>query len=325
MTLDWSVTWAPSNVSCTCLTLYRVSDSACVSRSWKRLLAIWLDRYAPTTANDVTASIRVVRTVRNCSDRRQRCCSARPRYLRPGRNRRTPVPTSRATRSATMRARRCQIRARNATCRRPGTGVLPGPGTSCGSPAGEVPSWAAGSDPCFVADTTHRQYNFRGLRVLFDLGPQALDMDVDQAGIGGVAVAPHLLQQQLPGEDLPRLAGQRHQEVELQRGQGNPLAAPADGVAGDVDGDVRDLQRFGGLLVAGAEAGAYACHQLRGLERLRHVVIGTGFQPANDVGGIGLGGQHDDGDIGLAANLPADLDAVHAGKHEVEQDKVGPR
>ncbi len=72
MTLDWSVTWAPSNVSWTCLTLKRDSDSACASLSWKRLLAIWLDRYAPTIANDVTASSNVVRTVRNSNDRRHR-------------------------------------------------------------------------------------------------------------------------------------------------------------------------------------------------------------------------------------------------------------
>ena len=48
----------------------------------------------------------------------------------------------------------------------------------------------------------------------FDLRAQSLDVHVDQAGVGGVAVAPHLLQQYLTGEDLAGLAGQRDQQVE---------------------------------------------------------------------------------------------------------------
>src|SRR5690606_18964232 len=94
--------------------------------------------------------------------------------------------------------------------------------------------WWAG----LVAHTAHGQHDLGVFRVAFDLRAQALDVDVHQAGVGRVAVAPHLLEQHLAGEDLARLAGQRHEEVELQRGQRDGLAGPGHLVAGHVDGQV---------------------------------------------------------------------------------------
>ena len=63
------------------------------------------------------------------------------------------------------------------------------------------------------------------LGIVLDLGAQPLHVDVDQAGVGGVLVAPHLLQQGLAAEHLHRLAGQGHEEVELQRSEGDADAA----------------------------------------------------------------------------------------------------
>ena len=56
--------------------------------------------------------------------------------------------------------------------------------------------WPWGSGPCFVADTTNRQYNFRSFRITFNFGPQSLDMDIDQPGVSRVPVAPDLLEKQ---------------------------------------------------------------------------------------------------------------------------------
>ena len=64
--------------------------------------------------------------------------------------------------------------------------------------------------------------------------------------------------------------------------------------------------------------------QLLGLERLDDVVVGAGLEPDDDVDGVALGGQHHDRDAGLGADLLADVDAVLAGQHQVEQHQVGP-
>ena len=68
-----------------------------------------------------------------------------------------------------------------------------------------------------VADAADGQHDLGVLRVGLDLGAQPLHVDVDQPGVGGVAVAPDLLEQHLAGEHLPGLAGQADQQVELER------------------------------------------------------------------------------------------------------------
>ena len=56
-------------------------------------------------------------------------------------------------------------------------------------------------------------------RVAFDLGAQALHVDVNEPGVRRVPVTPDLLEQHLAGEDLARLASQRDEQVELERRQ----------------------------------------------------------------------------------------------------------
>ena len=99
------------------------------------------------------------------------------------------------------------------------------------------------ADP--VADTAHRHHDRGTLGVLLDLGPQALDVNVDQAGIGRVLVAPHLAEQLLAGEDLPRRASQGDQQLELQRSQSDDRVAALDLVTGDVDVEVTGAHVLG--------------------------------------------------------------------------------
>ena len=76
------------------------------------------------------------------------------------------------------------------------------------------------------------------LGIVLDLGAQPLHVDVDQAGVGGVLVAPHLLEELIAGEDLPGGAGERDQQVELEGRQADLGLATADLVSGDIDVEV---------------------------------------------------------------------------------------
>ena len=142
-----------------------------------------------------------------------------------------------------------------------------------------------------------------------------------------MAVAPDLLQQHLAGEDLARLAGERDQQVELQRRQLHLLAVAADRVGRHVDGDLvagrTDGQHLRRHVLAPAQPGPHPGHQLLGLERLDHVVVGAGLQPEHHVDGVALGGQHHDRHAGLAPDGAGHVDAAHARQHQVEQDDVG--
>ena len=62
------------------------------------------------------------------------------------------------------------------------------------------------------------------------------------------------------------------------------------------------------------------------IERLTHVVDGTEFERLDEIGGVGLGGEKNDGDftprrIGL--DVGTGFIAIHHRHHDVEQDEVG--
>ena len=75
-------------------------------------------------------------------------------------------------------------------------------------------------------------------------------------------------------------------------------------------------------VLAAAQACAHARHEFLGLEGLRHIVVRAGFEPRHHVCGIRACGQHHDRGVGDATNRPAHVEAVHAGKHDVEEDQV---
>src|SRR5829696_10030106 len=67
--------------------------------------------------------------------------------------------------------------------------------------------------------------------------------------------------------------------------------------------------------------------EVGGVERLGDPVVGTGREGHGPVGVQGLGGEHDHRDraVGpLVAEAGADLVAVHARHHRVQQDQAGP-
>ena len=72
--------------------------------------------------------------------------------------------------------------------------------------------------------------------------------------------------------------------------------------------------------------GANPREELARVEGLGEVVVRADLEPDHLVHVLALGGQHDDGQggpLGRRADLAADLEAVHAGQHQVEQDEVG--
>ena len=148
-------------------------------------------------------------------------------------------------------------------------------------------------------------------------------MHVHEPGVRRVPVAPDLFQQHLASEDLPGLAGQRDEQVELERSQADRVTRARHRVPGHVDGQVADgelLRRGRGLA---PKPGADPSDELLGLERLDDVVVGAGLEAEHDVDRVGLGRQHHDRHPRLGPDLLADIDAVAAREHQVEQHQVG--
>src|SRR5205823_4279028 len=77
-----------------------------------------------------------------------------------------------------------------------------------------------------VADAVDRLDPLRVVRVVFDLGAQPADMSVDAAQVDRLVLAPHQAQDVVPAQHLPGPLGQRVEEVEIEAGELDRLAAP---------------------------------------------------------------------------------------------------
>ena len=75
-----------------------------------------------------------------------------------------------------------------------------------------------------------------------------------------------------------------------------------------------------------AQHGLHPRHQRRLVDRLGEIFVGAGFEPGDDVLGVGLGRAQDDRrerHRRIVLDPLADLDAVDLRHHDVEQDQVG--
>ncbi len=122
-----------------------------------------------------------------------------------------------------------------------------------------------------------------------------------------------------------RVAGKVVEKGVLGGREADLLAADAHHAAGIVDAQVARLEHLtdgGELALIAAEDGADAGQELQVAERLGDVVVGAHLQAAHLVHLSGAGGKHDDGNVGKAPDLLAQLEAIDIGKHDVEQDEV---
>src|SRR4051812_118098 len=238
LTSDWACCTPESDWS-TAARIFAPSSWSLICRNRTRL----------TITTITPATSMVIAPTRSCSDARQACTARR---------------TRRAL-SSIVRRRKAANRGAPPAGAPEGWVAAPGsgPGPSAAHPATSGPSGrssarsiaegpvvvlTAGSGPArswrtgLVADAADGQHDLRLLGVALDLGPQALDVHVDQPGVRGVPIAPDLLQQQLAGEHLPGLAGQRDEQVELEGGERDGHAVPGHLVRRDVDLHVADRE-----------------------------------------------------------------------------------
>src|SRR5690606_26993108 len=226
--------------------------------SWEVICHCSTMQSAKTTARD---SASVLTTMRSCMERRH--SDSNWRHLCAANSRTRP------TERHTSRPRRVHMLTATVPPRPPLHGLRgsqrpPRSGRRCGA---VVLSRRAG----LVADTADGEHDLGSLRVSLDFGPQSLDVHVDQPGVRCVPVAPDLFEQHFPGEDLAGLAGQRHQQVELQRSQLDRLAVAGDFVPRDVDGDVADGEDLSGFGVGATQTGTQPGDELFGFERFDDV------------------------------------------------------
>src|ERR1700722_5277366 len=180
-----------------------------------------------------------------------------------------------------------------------------------------------------VADAADREHEFGVLGVELDLLAQVADVDVDRALVAVGRVAPDPRQQHVAGEHPARRARQCRQQLELDVGQLDVVAADPHGPFREVDSHLADLKRT--LIGTGQCRPRHLRSPQRRLdpagelaqrERLGDVVVGAELEPDDLVDLLGLGRQHDDRHRAAAPQLPADLEPIDPRQHQVEHDEV---
>ena len=67
----------------------------------------------------------------------------------------------------------------------------------------------------------------------------------------------------------------------------------------------------------------YARDELARFERLTDIVVSTHLQARYSIDDVAAGGQHDDRNLAGLADLPADIEAIAARQHDVQQQQIG--
>src|SRR5271165_799851 len=178
-----------------------------------------------------------------------------------------------------------------------------------------------------IAGAAHGFEIARILRVGLDFFANTAHVDVDRARRDIRSVAPDGVKQVVAGEYASAVAGEVIEQAELGGRGGNECSADGEGHRGGIDFDFADFDRARRKrALEAAHDGFDAGDQLARAEGLGDVVVGTEFEAEDAVGFATFRGEKNyrhRGEGGSLANGAADLEAVFAGDHDIEQEKRG--
>jgi hypothetical protein len=160
-------------------------------------------------------------------------------------------------------------------------------------------------------------------RVRLDLAAQLDDVRVHNAVGDEDVVSPYGVDDLGAGDHAAEVVEEELQHLQLDGGEiGACAAAPKLG-AGEIGLAVAETAHRLGIGGGAAEQGADAGAELTGTERLGHVIVGAEIEAHDFFGLLSFRGQHEDRGADLVApQVAADLEAVLARQHDVEQDEV---
>ena len=165
--------------------------------------------------------------------------------------------------------------------------------------------------------------------MILDLFAQTLDVYVYRAGVANVFIAPDLIQKLFSGKNVVGRSCQKIEKLQLLWRHIDIFSHIHNGIIGFIDCQIGIFDTFhsrlcrnGSSWLVAAQHCLDARDKLLGVEGLFHVIIRTKLQTEHLVKNFAFGGQHDDGNRGTAAHFTADLIAVDAGKHQIQQNQV---
>ncbi len=200
-----------------------------------------------------------------------------------------------------------------------GGGGLPGIGPDRGREHTSGRPSGRGHEP--VAQSPDRLH----LRaVLSELLAHFRDVNVHGPRLARKVGAPHVLEQGVARQDDAGVAREGGEQVELSGAELEPALANGGLTPAGIDTKVADGDRPAALgrHVGPTQDRLHPRHEGPRIERLGHVVVRAKLQTDDRVDVLRPCGQHEYRNVTAPAKLPADLEAIHLGQHQVQHHQV---
>ena len=167
----------------------------------------------------------------------------------------------------------------------------------------------------------------RACRLVLDLFAQTADGNIHRTQVAVVVIAPDVLHQFLAREHTAGRGRQKAEDIEFAGGKLECAPVLVDHAARTGDAQAVPSLRLRLFALLARKRAAHvrldARHQLAHGERLCDIVVRAQLEAHDLVGLLLSRGQHDDRNVALRTHAAADLEAVHLGQHDVEQNEVG--
>src|SRR5262245_18738342 len=151
-------------------------------------------------------------------------------------------------------------------------------------------------------------------------------MHIDGALIDIHVAAPHAVKQLRPAEHPTWTLHEKFEQAKLGGPEMHLPAVPRHSIRFPVELDVAAAEHRSNALWTGAsQDGAHPCHELGKGERLDHIIVGAGGEPADAVALLAPRRQQDDGNgagVLPGAQPAAKLKPGEARQHPIEYDEV---
>ena len=180
------------------------------------------------------------------------------------------------------------------------------------------------SDGEAVADTAHRA-NDLAIGDAGELLAQVRDVDVDDVVVAEPVLTPHGVEQLTASQHLAGIGGELVEQIELDLGEVDRLAAQFD-LAGEGADDQVVEHPLGDLVarLPGPARERFDPHrELAGRERLGHVVVGTEPEPDDLVHLVVAAGEHEDVRVRALPDRAAQIEPVAIGQRQIEYHEIG--
>jgi hypothetical protein len=160
------------------------------------------------------------------------------------------------------------------------------------------------------------------VRVGFDLVPQTFDREVHGPCSRFLRISPHFSEQLAAVHDRAGALGEIGEDGKLSRREMHVIMAAEHLQACEVErqGAKRELRHS---WTGSTQDGTDSSDKLVKVEGLRHVVVGAIVEACEDVGFGVPRGHHNYRSLSTTANQAAQLEAILAGQHDVQEDEIG--